>query len=63
MEEPPFQGRQPIFIGDDEIDGPGFDAALALGGLAFSVGIELPGLSGRFPGPDAVRAWLHRLGR
>jgi trehalose 6-phosphate phosphatase len=63
MAEKPFQGRRPIFIGDDEIDGPGFYAALALGGLAFSVGIELPGLSGRFPGPDAVRAWLHDLGR
>ena len=63
MAEKPFQGRRPIFVGDDEIDGPGFDAALALGGLAFSVGIELPGLSGRFPGPDAVRAWLHDLGR
>jgi trehalose 6-phosphate phosphatase len=61
MSDPPFSGRQPVFIGDDVIDRPGFDMALALGGFAFSVGIELPGLSGRFPGPAAVRDWLHGL--
>jgi trehalose 6-phosphate phosphatase len=63
MQEKPFFGRKPVFIGDDEIDRAGFDAALTLGGLAFSVGIELPGSSGVFSGPDAVRAWLHGLGR
>jgi trehalose 6-phosphate phosphatase len=59
----PFQGRQPVFIGDDEIDRAGFEAALALGGLAFSVGVPFAGLSGMFSGPDAVRAWLHELAR
>jgi trehalose 6-phosphate phosphatase len=63
MTDQPFHGRRPVFIGDDVIDRPGFDTALALGGFAFSVGIELPGLSGRFPGPGAVRDWLHGLGR
>jgi len=63
MTDPPFSGRKPVFIGDDVIDRPGFEMALALGGLAFSVGIELPGLSGRFDGPGAVRDWLHGLGR
>jgi trehalose 6-phosphate phosphatase len=63
MSDPPFSGRRPVFIGDDEIDRAGFDTALVLGGLAFSVGIELAGLSGRFDGPGAVRDWLHRLGR
>ena len=63
MAESPFRGRQPIFIGDDEIDRAGFETALALGGYAFSVGIELPELSGAFAGPDAVRAWLHELRR
>ena len=63
MTEKPFQGRQPVFIGDDEIDRPGFETALALGGFAFSVGAAFPGLSGAFSGPDAVRAWLHELGR
>lgn len=62
MTEKPFSGRKPVFIGDDEIDRAGFDMALALGGFAFSVGIELPGLNGVFAGPSAVRAWLHGLG-
>ncbi len=63
MAEEPFLGRRPVFVGDDEIDRAGFDAALALGGLAFSVGAALPRLSGTFAGPGAVRAWLHGLGR
>ena len=63
MKEPPFLGRRPVFIGDDKIDKPGFDTAVKLGGVAFSVGIDMPGTSGRFANPDAVRAWLHELGR
>ncbi|HVH78059.1 MAG TPA: trehalose-phosphatase [Stellaceae bacterium] len=63
MKRPPFAGRQPIFIGDDVIDHPGFDTALKLGGLAYAVGLEMPELSGVFSGPDAVRTWLHELGR
>ncbi len=57
----PFAGRRPVLIADDRMDRAGFDTALALGGLAFSVGAPLPGLSGWFPGPEAVRAWLGRL--
>jgi trehalose 6-phosphate phosphatase len=57
----PFSGRRPVFIADDRMDCAGFDAALALGGLAFSVGAPLPGLSGCFRGPEAVRAWVGRL--
>ena len=63
MTEKPFSDRRPVFVGDDEIDRAGFDAVLGLGGLAFSVGTELPGLSGVFSGPDAVRRWPLGLGR
>jgi trehalose 6-phosphate phosphatase len=63
MQAEPFRGRRPVFIGDDEIDRPGFEMALALGGFAFSVGADLPGLSGAFAAPEAVRAWLHGFGR
>jgi trehalose 6-phosphate phosphatase len=63
MAKAPFAGRIPVFVADDRIDWPGFAAALALGGLAFSVGADLPGLSGSFAQPEAVRAWLHELGR
>jgi trehalose 6-phosphate phosphatase len=63
MEQPPFVGRRPVFIGDDEIDRAGFETALRLGGFAYSVGIVVPGLSGRFANPQEVRAWLHELSR
>ncbi len=59
----PFAGRQPIFVADDRMDGAGFAAALALGGRAFSVGAALPGLSGWFAGPAAVRAWVGGIAR
>jgi trehalose 6-phosphate phosphatase len=63
MKQAPFRGRRPVFIGDDKIDRPGFETALRLGGLAYSVGIEMPGVSGKFANPDAVRTWLHKLAR
>jgi len=59
----PFVGRRPVFVADDLMDRAGFDVALARGGLAFSVGAALPGLSGCFPQPAAVRAWLGRVAR
>ena len=63
MASEPFAGRRPVFVADDRMDRAGFDAALALGGLAFSVGAPLPGLSGWFAQPAAVRAWVGRLAR
>ena len=63
MKEPPFLGRRPVFLGDDKIDRAGFETALKLGGLAYSVGIDMPGVSGKFANPGAVRAWLHELAR
>jgi trehalose 6-phosphate phosphatase len=63
MATEPFAGRTPVFIADDELDGAGFDAVLTRGGRAFSVGAALPGLSGSFVGPEAVRGWLDRLSR
>jgi len=63
MAEKPFAGRRPVFVADDLMDRAGFDTALALGGFAFSVGAEVPGLSGWFPRPEAVRAWVGQLAR
>jgi len=63
MQRAPFVGRRPVFIGDDKIDQAGFETAAKLGGLAYAVGIDMPGVSGKFANPDAVRAWLHELGR
>ncbi len=61
MARAPFAGRRPVFIADDKMDRPGFETALALGGAAFSVGVEMPGLSGSFARPAAVREWLAKV--
>lgn len=61
MGRAPFAGRPPVFIADDKMDRPGFETALALGGAAFSVGVEMPGLSGSFARPAAVREWLGKV--
>ncbi len=54
MNEPPFSGRLPIFIGDDVTDEDGIAAARELGGLGFRVPED-------FPAPEAVRSWLTSL--
>jgi trehalose 6-phosphate phosphatase len=61
MAHAPFAGRRPVFIADDKMDWPGFETVLELGGVGFSVGGEMAGLSGSFPRPAAVRAWLGKV--
>jgi len=61
MGHPPFSGRRPVFIADDKMDRPGFDTVLELGGIAFSVGFEMAGLTGSFAQPASVRAWLGKV--
>ena len=63
MTREPFAGRMPIFVADDIVDQPGVDKVTELGGLAYSVGLELSGVAGGFSQPKAVVAWLERLGR
>ena len=53
-----FQGRKPIFVGDDTTDESGFALVSARGGLAYSVGRPRPGAIGAFSEPGAVREWL-----
>lgn len=53
MQEAPFAGRQPVFIGDDVTDEDGMRAARALDGA----GLRVPDV---FGGPDGVRNWLAR---
>jgi trehalose 6-phosphate phosphatase len=59
MASPPFAGRVPVFVGDDETDLDGFAGARRLGGLAFAVD-GAAGTSG-FAEPAEVRSWLAAL--
>jgi trehalose 6-phosphate phosphatase len=51
MQQPPFHGRVPVFIGDDVTDEDGLRVARAMGGA----GLWVPDLFGNAAG---VRAWL-----
>ena len=54
MAHAPFQGRRPIFIGDDFTDEAGMEAARQFGGEGLRVAEVFGG------DPAAVRAWLMR---
>lgn len=60
MKEPPFQGRRPVFIGDDLTDQDGFAMVETHGGLSVAVGDVV---QGRYYLADvpAVRAWLRQI--
>ena len=60
MNEAPFKGRRPVFLGDDVTDFDGFAAVRALGGMDVAVGDRV---SARWylEGPRATHAWLGEL--
>ena len=60
MQEVPFSGRMPVFIGDDTTDLDGFAAMKRFNGLAVAVGSRIPG-ERRLARPRDVRAWLETL--
>ncbi|MGH8227358.1 MAG: trehalose-phosphatase [Steroidobacteraceae bacterium] len=61
MQERPFEGRIPVFLGDDITDLEALDFVQSSGGSGIFVGRERrPGL-GSLPDPTAVRAWLRSL--
>jgi trehalose 6-phosphate phosphatase len=56
--KPPFEGRTPIFMGDDVTDEAGFAAAQAVGGYGVKIGAGPSVAMHRCPNPAALRAWL-----
>jgi trehalose 6-phosphate phosphatase len=57
MSEAPFEGRFPIFIGDDQADRAAFAAVARVNGMTIGVG---PNTAAPWwlPDPAAVRTWL-----
>jgi trehalose 6-phosphate phosphatase len=62
MDEAPFRGRTPVFLGDDLTDEHGFGIVNGLGGLSVKVGDGPTAARLRLAGVDEVRRWLARLG-
>jgi trehalose 6-phosphate phosphatase len=59
LEAPPFEGRLPVFFGDDVTDEDGFRVVNELGGLSVRVGdIEHSEAQYRLAGVAAVQSWL-----
>jgi len=61
MMRPPFEGRRPLFIGDDVTDESVFAIMPDMNGLAFSVGHRAKGVNGHFGTPGDVREFLAHL--
>lgn len=61
LEEAPFRGRFPVFIGDDLTDEFGFELINRVGGCSVKVGEGGSSAHWRLPSADAVRAWLRRF--
>ena len=62
LEEAPFAGRRPIFIGDDLTDEPAFELVNRLGGSSVIVAAVRPSAArARLTDVAAVRAWLGEL--
>ncbi len=57
LQEPPFNGRTPVYVGDDLTDLDGFKAVGERGGLEIAVGDRIHGQY-RLADPAAVRGWL-----
>lgn len=58
MQEPPYLGRLPVFIGDDITDEAGFETVNALGGLSIRIGEGKTCATQRLASPTALRTIL-----
>jgi len=60
MDEPPFSGRRPVFVGDDLTDQDGFRLVEDQGGISIAVGDRVHGQF-RLENAAAVRGWLEQV--
>jgi trehalose 6-phosphate phosphatase len=58
LDEAPFRGRLPVFVGDDLTDEHGFALINRVGGYSVKVGEGKSAARWRLPDSAAVRAWL-----
>ena len=58
LNEPPFRGRRPVFVGDDRSDEHAFELVNERGGISVGVGAGTLNARYRLPGVAEVRAWL-----
>lgn len=58
MQEAPYAGRRPVFIGDDITDEAGFETVNALGGLSIRIGEGTTCAAHRLASPTALRTIL-----
>jgi trehalose 6-phosphate phosphatase len=62
MQEVPFRGRKPIFLGDDLTDECAFEWVNTAGGYSVAVGVERDSVArAHLPSVPAAREWLHSL--
>lgn len=62
MDEAPFAGRRPVFIGDDVTDEDGFEVVNDLGGYSIRVGAaEISAAAYQFADVASVLGWLEAL--
>jgi trehalose 6-phosphate phosphatase len=61
MAEAPFQGRTPVFLGDDLTDEAGFEVINDLGGLSIKIGEGSTVAQQRLESVEAVADWLCSL--
>ena len=61
LDEPPFRGRRPVFIGDDSTDEHGFAIVNASHGISVKVGAGNTAARYRLPDVGAVVAWLSAI--
>ncbi|HFZ8993087.1 TPA: trehalose-phosphatase [Citrobacter freundii] len=61
MQEAPFAGRIPVFLGDDLTDEAGFSVVNKAGGISLKVGTGATQATGRLAGVSEVWQWLENI--